>query len=381
MIPGKNYKPEDLLLLAWRRKWLIVIPCLVCGLGAAAWARVQPDLYSSETVILVVPARVPENYVRSTVTARLEDRLQSINQQILSRTRLERIINDFDLYPEMRRTRFMEQVVEEMRRNIYPEIVKGDAFKISYVSLNPVQAMQVTQRLASLYIEENLKDREVQAAGTNQFLESQLQEARQRLIEHEKKLEAYNRQHSGELPNQMASNLQALNGAQMQLQAIVESLNRDRDRRSNLERMLVDAEASLSSGTFDSVLHGPAGPIGPLANIAAQLDAARKELQALQLRLKPAHPDIARARKQVEELEKKRRVKRAPQNCWRPTYRRRRVTNPTTRPASHNRPGRDECFDQQIAGKELDRKRLHDVIATCQSRIDDADTRVRNSLS
>ena len=96
--------------------------------------------------------------------------------------------------------------------------------------------MRVTERLASLFIEENLRDREVLAEGTNQFLEWQLEDARRRLIEHEKKLEMYREQHAGELPSQLESNLQVMQNTQMQIQAMVESINRDRDRRLVMER-------------------------------------------------------------------------------------------------------------------------------------------------
>jgi polysaccharide chain length determinant protein (PEP-CTERM system associated) len=381
MIPGKKYTPEDVLRLVWRRKWLIVIPLVLAGAGATTWAHFQPDLYRSETSILVVPQRVPDNYVRSTVTTRLQDRLQSINQQILSRTRLERIIQDFNLYPEMRRTSFMEAVVEEMRRNINPQIVRGNAFRISYVSTDPRQAMQVAERLASLYIDESLKDREILAEGTNQFLESQLQDARQRLIEHEKKLEQYNREHAGELPTQMTSNLQAMNGAQMQLQAIVDSLNRDRDRRLNLERMLVDltAQSSVAVTTADSTPSvTPAVRFGPLAGTAQQLETARKQLRDLQLRLKPAHPDIARAQREVEALEKKAAAETIAAEL-------RSANQPTTKalPPDPNDPNhrirtvREEmaAIDQQIAEKEVEQTRLHDVIASYQRRVEATPTR------
>src|SRR5215212_1028257 len=152
MIPGKKYTPEDLLLLAWRSKWLLVVPLVLGGLGASVWARYQPDMFLSETLILVVPQRVPENYVRSTVTTRLQDRLQSMNAQILSRTRLERIIQDLNLYPELRRITFMEGVVDQMRKAITVQPVKGDAFRIAYASQQPRQAQKVTERLASLFI-------------------------------------------------------------------------------------------------------------------------------------------------------------------------------------------------------------------------------------
>ena len=127
--------------------------------------------------------------MKSTVTARIEDRLQSITQQILSRTRLEQIIQDFDLYAVDRRTRVMESVVDRMRDDIAVRVVEGDAFSLSYVGDNARTVMQVVERLASLFIEENLRDREVLAEDTNQFLEAQLANARVQLIEREKKLE------------------------------------------------------------------------------------------------------------------------------------------------------------------------------------------------
>ncbi len=384
MLLQKSISLND--LLAWRRKWLTVIPLVMCAVAAYAWARYQPDQYKSETLILVIPQRVPDQYVRSTVTTRLQDRLQSISQQILSRTRLERIIQDFNLYAELRRTEFMEDVVEEMRRNINPQIVKGDAFKISYVSTDPRQAMLVTERLASLYIDESLKDREVLAEGTNQFLETQLQDARQRLIEHEKKLEEYNRRHSGELPTQMTSNLQAMNGSQMQLQAIVDSLNRDRDRRLNLERMLVDLTAQMPHASPSDAAAASDSPAsnqpGPSAPANPPLAAAKRQLQDLELRLKPAHPDIVRARKTVEDLEKKAEADAAAAELSAlgraPVAQAKGALAPNPNdPVRRIQSVREEMdtLDQQIALKETEQTRLHAVIADYQRRVDATPTR------
>src|SRR5262245_5846381 len=104
MLPGKAYKPEDILLILRRRTWFLLVPFAIVSAATAVYSRALPDIFRSDTLILVVPQRVPETYVRSTVTTRIEDRLQSITQQILSRTRLERVIQDFDLYVEQRRT-------------------------------------------------------------------------------------------------------------------------------------------------------------------------------------------------------------------------------------------------------------------------------------
>src|SRR5215208_1938941 len=188
MLPSTKLTVEDVLLILWRRAGLLLVTFAFVSAAAAAGTLLMPDRYRSETLILVVPQRVPESYVKATVTARIEDRLQSITQEILSRTRLERIIRDFNLYAADQRVSPMETIVEDMRRDIAVKVVKGDAFRVAYTGADAETVMRVTDRLASLFIEENLHDREELADGTNQFLEAQLADARQRLIEHESKL-------------------------------------------------------------------------------------------------------------------------------------------------------------------------------------------------
>ena len=107
MLPGKTYTPEDFARILWRHRWSVLLPFFLITVGTAVGAHFLPDEFRSETVILVVPQQVPESYVRSTVTTRIEDRLQSISQQILSRTRLERIVQDLNLYQKERRTGIM----------------------------------------------------------------------------------------------------------------------------------------------------------------------------------------------------------------------------------------------------------------------------------
>jgi polysaccharide chain length determinant protein (PEP-CTERM system associated) len=373
MLPGKKYTPEDILFILRRRFWLLIVPFAVIGAATALVARKLPDWYRSETLILVVPQRVPENFVKSTVTTRIEDRLQSITQQILSRTRLERVIQDFDLYSDERRTGIMEDVVEKMRRDIAVQVVKGDAFRVAYVGREPRTVMKVTERLASLFIEENLRDRELQAEGTNLFLENQLEEARRRLVEQEKKLEVYRRLHAGELPSQLDSNLQVIQNTQMQIQAIVESLNRDRDRRQALERVLTEASAVpaefLAPAPANKVDSGP-------TTAAEQLEATRTQLQALELRFKPGHPDIALMKRRIRDLERKAEAEAlaapvSPDGAPRPTS-----------PAEYVRQQRISALraelqqlDRQIAQKVEDERRLRAVSQTYQARAEAAPAR------
>ena len=308
MLPGKRYTVEDILHLAWRWRWLIVLPWVGVALATFLVVRKLPNVYRSESLIQVVPPRVPEGYVRTTVTARLADRLPVISQQIMSRTRLERVIQDFDLYTEERKTKLMEDVVASMRDDVGVQIVKGDAFQVSYLSNDAKTAMKVTERLASLFIEENLRDREGLAEGANQFLESQLDEARRKLVEHETKLAEYKRQYNGELPSQTQSNLQVIGSSQSQVQALSESINRDRDRRLMLERMVADATvdpAPAAPPVAARPTTSPDAEAAPPASAAAQLEAAKSQLLAMQLRFKPEHPDILRMKRAIRDLEKK----------------------------------------------------------------------------
>jgi polysaccharide chain length determinant protein (PEP-CTERM system associated) len=344
------------------------------AVGAYAWVRTLPNQYRSDTLILVVPQRVPESYVRSTVTARIEDRLHSITQQILSRTRLERIIQDFNLYAEARKTAIMEDVVERMRNDISVQVVKGDAFRVSFTSDEPRTAMRVTERLASLFIEENLRDREVLAEGTNQFLEAQLEDARRRLVETERKVAEYRRQYAGELPEQREANMQGLHNNEMQLQALTESLNRDRDRRLVLERLLADAE---TADTTAQPLPMPAPPPttvnadGVPAGVPAaqQLEAAQIALQAMQTRLTPQHPDVVRMKRIVSDLQKKADAEALarPVSAGAPVA---SAAELRKRNLITEMKAEMEKLDKQIAAKQENEQRLRESMIGYQKRLD-----------
>jgi len=378
VIPGKRYGPHDLIGIVRRRKWLIILPSVTLSIVVLIWSRTLPDQFRSDTLILVVPQRVPESYVKSTVTARIEDRLQSITQQILSRTRLERIIQDFNLYAEKRKTGIMEDIVERMRKDIEVQIVKGDAFRVSFIADDARTAMKVTERLASLFIEENLRDREVLAEGTNQFLEAQLEDARRRLIDNEKKLEDYRRLHTGEMPKQQDSNLQGLHNVEMQLQALIDSVNRDRDAKLTIERVLADAavpDPAAAIALAPPVLS--ADPLTPSGSTNAdQLQGAKAMLRNLELRLAPAHPDVVRMKRLIADLQQKVDT----EESMRPVS-----ANPAARPMTPGDALRSnrlkaltmerENLDRQIANKQVEEKRLRAIMADYQKKLEAAPTR------
>jgi polysaccharide chain length determinant protein (PEP-CTERM system associated) len=305
VLPGKKLTPGDFVEILKRRKWAIIAPFVVIAFGTAVAAHFLPNKYRSETVVMVVPQRVPETYVRSTITAKIEDRLQAISQSIMSRTRLERIITDNNLYAEERRDGTMQDAVEQMRRDIRVDIIKGDAFRVSYDGKDPRVVRTVTERLASLTIDENLRDREQMAEGTNQFLQTQLDTARRQLVDQEKKLEDFRRRYSGELPSQAGANLQTVQNIQMQIQAVVESLNRDRDRKMVVQGMIADLNIPDAPTPVPAVAaqNGQGGPAGSSAQ--EQLANGRALLRNLEARLTPEHPDIIRMKRQIADLEQR----------------------------------------------------------------------------
>lgn len=306
MLPGKKYRPEDFLRIAWSRKWFIVIPTVVAAAGTFVWSQSLPDRYHSAATILVVPQRVPEAYVRPTVESSVAERLQTISQQILTRTRLERIIEEFNLYDQERKTMILEDVIEIMRNDIKVDTARARRredtthFSVGFEASQPRTAMQVAERLASMFVQENLTDREILADSTNQFLQAQLEDARRRLTEHEATLEQFRLRNTGRLPTQLQSNMHMLQMTQTQVQANADAANRERDRLASLETAIAETAAAL-----DAARAGGGDGKNGTPTLTQQLEAARSNLKSLEARFKPTHPDVTRAKRDIAELEAK----------------------------------------------------------------------------
>jgi polysaccharide chain length determinant protein (PEP-CTERM system associated) len=383
MIPGKRYTPEVLLRTIWRRKWLALVPFVLITSATFVMTRRLPNQYRAETLVLIVPQQVPEDYVQPTVRVRIEDRLASINQLILSRTRLEQIVSEFNLYAAERQTLLMADIIERMRtRDISVQTtgsgpkqsLSAPTFRISFTGRDPRTVMRVTERLASLFIEESLRDRTALAEGANQFLETQLQEARNRLIEQEKRLEAYRERHAGELPSELNSNMQAIQNIQLQIQALTQSLSQDRDRRQMVDRLLAEAEALAPVAAPPPVAAGKpeSGAVTTLP-AAQQLEAAHAELRGLELRLKPTHPDLARMRRVISRLEQKAEAESL-QEPLSPTPS--EIPQVPTSPQDLQRLARvrelaaeRETLPRRIAAKETEEASLRDALSAYQARI------------
>ena len=267
----------------------------------ASW--VLASSYRSSTLILVEQPTMPKDYVTPNVNDDLQDRMQSITQQILSRTRLLHIIDQFNLYAGPTPAANADQKVEGMRKEIGIELVRDarnqiTAFNVSYSSHDPHVAQQVTSELTNLFINENLEVRQQQSEDTTKFLESQLETARQALSDQEEKIRQFKGQHVGELPAQVGSNLQILAGLQSQLQTEEDALNTAKQQRVYLET-LVNQYRSLQ-GTPKTA---GGAPTAGLPAIDAELDKLRAQLADLSSHYTDRHPDVRKLKQQIAETE------------------------------------------------------------------------------
>ena len=381
MLPGKTLTPADALVIVRRRIWLVVLPPIVTFFFALMYSSRVPNLYESDMLIAIDPQRVPDEFVRSTVTLETDRRLDALQVKVLSRTNLEKMIETFDLYRDKKQRLPMELVVEEMREDISVtrERVRtrgeqeATAFHVRFMYDDPEVAAAVTQRMGALFVEQNVEDRSSVAGATNRFLEDQLKEARAKLEDQERRLEAFRQQHGQELPTQTQANMQALSSTQLQAQSLVESLARDRDRKQMLERLYREADKEPPIVTEAPIANGGAAAAGSTAR--QQLAAARARLADLEQRYQASHPDVQRARRQVAELEPaaaaEARIAEAQPDA--------RNASPLVVVSQAEQARRErlrsmaaeiESLDRQIAFKESEENRVRGEIAEYQRRLE-----------
>ena len=276
---------------------LVAVCAFSVGIILTVWTvRALPDVYRSTTLIMVEPQDVPDAFVRSTVTTRLEARLNALNQEVLSRTRLEAIINDFDLFHDLRQHGTpMERVVENMRSRIRTEVyVSDNAFRISYEDSDPSIVQRVTARLAGLYIDENLKIREEHVSGTTEFLQNELEKAKHQIETADAQIQKFKQEHMGELPEQREANIRALEGLRVQQQTITMAISSAKERKLMLDKQADEMRAVRSTKP------GQSGQ--PAANPRLQLRDLEVQLASLRARYTAEHPDVIRLQRQIDEI-------------------------------------------------------------------------------
>ncbi|HYZ85194.1 MAG TPA: GNVR domain-containing protein [Bryobacteraceae bacterium] len=305
--PGQ-FLPLSIVRMVWNRKWMICLLTVLLSTGAALWIRRLPNVYRADAVIVVDSQKIPEKFVASTVQVTLNDSLSAISQHALSSNKLQAIIDDYGLYRELWAKKSREEIIATFRKELQITVERGfgggrsGAFRIAYEGPSAAQVVAVVERAAELFVRENLKSREERALGTSEFLETQLKQAKKSLEEQEANLSKFKLLWTGELPQQESALLATLNRLQTELEGNQDALTRGQQNKVLLESTLRFAESSLAGAmrSAEASVAQAARPESTSAAIPAvtvrSSEGARARLEALRARYFDEHPEVRRAK-------------------------------------------------------------------------------------
>jgi len=351
-----DFDISQILSTFCRRKGLIICVCGVVFLLALYTAAILPNIYQSSSLILVSPQRLPASFVTSTITEDLAERMQAIIQEILSRTQLEKIVQEFNLYPSDKAS-MLEGRIERLRKTIKVEFRRNNVFQLSFESDNPEKAKQVTGRLASLFIEQNLQVREQQAMGTKTFMSAETDRLRKELEEQEAVVNQYKAANLYELPDQRDSNLRSLDQLRREMEAGNQRLTALQERKGILQKQTVESDI-LGLDLLGGAFTGPA----ETGTQGVQVQMRKKELDSLLQRYSSKHPDVVRIKKEIDALEAEGRdVASKPATS---------TSVSSSNPLKQVLQTQITDIDAEIQTLRSQRDRIHNQIGTLQSRLD-----------
>ena len=305
-----EFAPLTLVRMVGKHKLGVVFITLVLCAISVVIVMMLPATYRAEALILVDSQKIPERYVSSSVGTDLQDRLAAINQYILSSTNLNKLIADYGLYKEEKKNHVQEEITEMMKSDIQIKVERGwvgnrpGAFRISYEGKSPTMVAEVTNKLASLYVDaESVEPRGRKPRTTQSFIASRLSEAKKKLDDMELKVSQYKLQHNGELPEQENTLNGALSRQQLELQGIQEAINRAQQNKVMIENALSMAESTLADlrrSASEQMTAGGGQRTEPPKRKASEL--LEEQLNAMRLRYSDDFPDVKRLEAQIAKV-------------------------------------------------------------------------------
>ncbi len=306
--PQPRFLARSIIRMLWKQRWLALLVWVVISALAYVIVHNLADVYEAEAVILVDSQKIPEKFVASTVQVSVQDSLNSISQQVLTVTRLEQILDKYNLYPDLRKVKPKDELVEKLRHDLDITLERGfslgrpGAFRVVYDAPSPSVAAGVVNEVADLFVTQNVKTREQRAEGTSEFIENQLKQAKKSLDLQEAQLSNYKLKWAGELPQQETALMGALSRLQQELQGNQEATARAEQNKLVLENSLRFAESSVSTLTRAAAAAAANPPVGPAP--AAPVPASvrlRAQLNDLRQRYYDDHPEVRRVKLELEQ--------------------------------------------------------------------------------
>jgi polysaccharide chain length determinant protein (PEP-CTERM system associated) len=302
---------QEFLCKIVRRKW-VVLGSIVAGVAIAAiLCVVLPKSYRSNTLILIENQKIPEDYVKGIGGASIEQRLTMIQQQVMSRTFLSKVLDEYNLYEGQVRREGLESAIETLRKMIKVETLgtsgswgkSVEALSISFAHEDPMTAMKVTAKLSSLFVEENFRVREQLVTGVSDFLEQELHDAKKLLEEKERVISDFKTRYVTELPEQKEANLRTLDRLQTELNTTIETIHSLTARQSLFEKAVAQYEQYEMKDTTASQ------PMSRMRNqpiqdpLVIRLSELQKQLATLMATYKDTYPDIISLKEEIKELQ------------------------------------------------------------------------------
>ncbi len=309
--PQESITKEQIKGIIRRQKGMFLAVFFLVLTISIVVALALPSIYRAQSTILIEEQQIPQEFVQTTITSYVEERLQVITQQIMSRPRLQEIIDRFNLYPEMRKNHTREEIIKRLRDNISLETISADvvdrrtgrpttatiAFNLSYQGEDPDTVVKVTNRLTSLYLEENLRQREERVTNITTFLEQERENLARQIARLEEDISKFKQIHGRELPEFNAVNLQAVNRLTRDLEQNRMQLRSLKERKLYLEGQL----ATIDPSRNPNLMHTEEGR--PLLPPKEKLKALRMQLLTLKARYSDRHPDVKKTEHEIAEIE------------------------------------------------------------------------------
>ncbi len=353
--------PQEILAIA-RRRWLwIVIPLLIGPVVAYMISRKITPVFTSQAFVLVEAQKVPDTFVPSMMTDQLETRLLTMQEEILSRTRLQTLIDQFGLYKSDRPRVSMEELVGRLKKDVKVTTLRPDAtstLRGFYVAVNadsPRLAQKLCSQVLAMFMEENVKARSQRAEDTTEFLTGQLDDAKHKLDENDSKLAEFKTRYMGRLPTDEQNNLQMLSSLSTRLDAINEAVAQARQQKVTQSSMLAQRTGSVGNA------HLPAGKV---TDLEKQLSDLRAQLVTLESQYTPEHPDVVAVKSQIASLQGQLQAARTspPQATVQPSV---QIDDADTAQLRAS----IQALDDNIKMKRAEQARLEQEISSFQARI------------
>jgi polysaccharide chain length determinant protein (PEP-CTERM system associated) len=310
MLGHRTLSLDDYLAILKRRWLLIAIPAVLLPIASLAISYRLTPIFTSQTLVLIDSPKVPDDYVKPVVEANLDSRLASMKEQILSRSRLEPIIKQYNLGDPKDD---MDTRIDKVRNDITVKPIRSEisgagglpGFFIFFKAGDPHTAQQVCNQITSLFISESVKARSQAAEGTTAFIEEQLNDAKNNLDAQDAKLAAFQRENIGALPEDQDANMNMLTTLNSQLDATTQEITRLEQERSYREALLAQSGQSAATGPSEPGSKPSPHVTGQTTpEQAAELQKLQSDLADLSGRYTPDYPDVVATKRKIADLKK-----------------------------------------------------------------------------